>query len=140
MGECCQVINEDHSLTTELMKTSGIVVWVLLASWMLLGVLSLFNSFCLNIESKFKMIRYFVFTLTLLMSFSLIFNSMNGLAYYVLQSNTDVFNTVLSTFLNIFFILAIVTLWVRTYQMTTDNLPASIKPASAKVHNTDKMS
>ena len=44
----------------------------------------LFDSYCYNIDEKLKMVRYFVFTLALVTMFSLIFNSMNGLWYYIL--------------------------------------------------------
>ena len=50
MGECCSLLNEDHGLTTELTKHSGIVIFVLMGSWILLGVVQLFNSYCLNVE------------------------------------------------------------------------------------------
>ena len=99
----------------------------------------LFDSYCYNIDEKLKMVRYFVFTLALVTMFSLIFNSMNGLWYYILESNTDTFNTILSIFFNLLFIISLATIWVRTYQLTSEQLPASSRPPSAKVHSIDKL-
>ena len=75
----------------------------------------LFDSYCYNIDEELKMVRYFVFILALVTMFSLIFNSMNGLWYYILESKTETFNTILSIFLNLLFIIYLATIWVRIY-------------------------
>ena len=111
-----------------------------MGSWLLLGLLQLFNSYCLNIENTFKMVRYFTFTLSLTVMFSLVFNTVNGLRYYILESKTDAFNTVLSIFLNILFGLALLTIWIRTYQLTAEKLPEESRSRSVKVHHEEKMS
>ena len=80
------------------------------------------------------MVRYFVFTLHLAVAFSLVFNSMNGLRYYVLQTNTDVFNTILSIFLNISMFLGLIGIWIRTYQLRAE---VPVTNRSVKIHNMD---
>jgi hypothetical protein len=97
------------------MHFCGIVLFVMLGTWLLLVFLQLFSAYCLNIEEKLKNIRYFIFTVNLAVSFILIYASTNALYNYTLLTKTDVFNTVLAILLSIFFLVGLIFIWMRTY-------------------------
>ena len=105
----------------------------MLASWILLAVLFLFNRFCLNIAHQLKIIRYFIFTLNLALFFFATYAAMNPLSHYSLTTKTDAFNTILAILLNIIFLGSIGALWLRTYQIQI--LPINKNP---KIYSIDK--
>jgi hypothetical protein len=82
LGQCCVELNRDLGYSSQLTVNSGIVIALLLFSWLLLLFLAYFNSKCYNIENKLSMLRYFTFTLHLVTLLSLAYNAMNALVYY----------------------------------------------------------
>jgi len=79
--------------------------------------LTYFNSSCYNIEGKLRVIRYFIFSLHLVTLFCVAYSSMNALTFYELRKNADVVNSVLGIGMTLFYMVAKVALWVRTYNM-----------------------
>jgi len=69
----------------------------------------------------------------LAVSFILIYSATNALYNYTLLTRTDVFNTMLAILLSIFFLVGLVAVWVKTYELKIIN-----KPRTGKVFSIDK--
>lgn len=66
-------------------------------------------------------------------SFILIYAATNALYNYTLLTRTDVFNTMLAILLSIFFLVGLICVWVKTYELKVMN-----KPRVGKVFSIDK--
>jgi hypothetical protein len=115
-GNCCQEQSTYYSITSEVVSLSAIVLFVLLLSWLVFGLMQYFHSRCLNIESTLRTISYFIFTVTFAVLFAITYASVNSLYHFTLVTPNDTFNTVLGLLLSIFFLLLVVVLWIVTYQ------------------------
>jgi hypothetical protein len=117
MGECCQVLYSNAGVTTELTNSSGIALAAMFGSFLLLALLLLFHTHCLNISKQLRLVGYFIFTLNLLLFLPIAYNAMNAFRHYILLTPTDVFNTLLAVFIHLLYLLALIALWTRTYQL-----------------------